>query len=155
MFVTNKERLKRNWLKETPTISYTFICSINTKLNAPKLLVLLMWKLGLKEMLRRWWYTKSRSRTEMVNYRKMSSGLIYEQFKTKDLINSVKVLCCQWWTFSVCGIVLNQINRNKKTATICIGKNVWEIEMTSGILTQMKIVEALVLFNHKQQTRQD
>ena len=123
MFVTNKERLKRNWLKETPTISYTFICSINTKLNAPKLLVLLMWKLGLKEMLRRWWYTKSRSRTEMVNYRKMSSGLIYEQFKTKDLINSVKVLCCQWWTFSVCGIVLNQINWNKKTATICIGKN--------------------------------
>ena len=91
----------------------------------------------------------------MVNYRKMSSGLIYEQFKTKDLINSVKVLCCQWWTFSVCGIVLNQINRNKKTATICIGKNVWEMEMTSGILTQMKIVEALVLFNHKQQTGQD
>ena len=40
VFVTNKERLKRNWLKETPTISYTFICSINTKLNALKLLVL-------------------------------------------------------------------------------------------------------------------
>ena len=123
VFDTNKERLKRNWLKETPTISYTFICSINTKLNALKLLVLLMWKLGLKEMLGRWWYTKSRSRTEMVNYRKMSSGLIYEQFKTKDLITFDKVLCCQWWTFSVCGIVLNQINRNKKTATICIGNN--------------------------------